>query len=448
MWKDILQKNAISIACGVVAIIALIASIVPADSWVEQLQDNLDARKSVNGKLETLNNKPRSLPGVVPGETTAPPLKVFPSDTVIAAGAAATEKVKLVSRKLYDAAIQLNFHPLLVPNSLPKPRDPQKYEFRGAYAQAMKYTRDGQIIDANIPIAILNGAQPPTPAEIANEQTKLWDDKYTLKIVTVNGTPANYEQTVNDWTAEATRLPDLLREQTAKQHKIYIMPGALTENTAVAGGGLPNENDIWAAQLGLWIQQDIARAIAATNANSKEGILDAPVKQLIQLNVPVAQSGSATGGLPGVGGMRYARAGAGGNFTGAPGEDGAAGTGTVSDPAAVLTTDYTNSPTGRVSQGLYDVHDFALTVDVEAAQLPHLLNELTRGRYMAIHSVNLEPVNVNQIIAGGFMYGAKPVVRVVLHGEILYLRKWTEAYMPDAIKAALGIVNAPQGVGQ
>lgn len=440
MWKDIVKKNAISIACGVVALIAIIAAFFPADGWVEQLQANLDARKSVNSTLEGLNNKRRHLPNLNPNATEAVELTSFPSETIIDAGQKATGQMKEVSGKLFETAVRINFHPLLVPNSLPKPRDLQKLEFRGAYAQAMKFLRDGQVAEVNIPISILGGIQPPTPDQISYAQSKLWVDKYAAKIVTINGTPANYDQILNDWTTEALKLPDVMKDQTAQQHKIYIMPGALTESTAVGGSGVPNEDDIWYAQLSLWIQQDIAGAIAATNANSERGILSAPVKQLVQLNVPIGQN---TGGSAGTGRFGAMPPGMPGMMPGAGGEDpaAAAAAGVVSDPAAQLTPNFINTPTGRVASGLYDVHDFVLTVDVEAAQLPLLINELTRDRYVAIHSVNMMPVDVNALTTGGFMYGGQPVVRAVLQGEILYLRKWTEAFMPPGVKRSLNIAE-------
>jgi hypothetical protein len=229
-----------------------------------------------------------------------------------------------------------------------------------------------------------------------------------------------------------------------------MMPGALTEHPGIAGSNVPKVEDIWAAQLGLWIQQDIARAIAATNAGSTQGVIDAPVKQLLQLTIPQVAAGaggrSPAGAMGRMGmgeypGMPPGMGGPSGMGMGEP--DAAAGGAKVSDPAELITSDFVTTPTGRQRNGLYDVHNFVLVVDVEAAQLTTLLHELTRGRYVAIHSVNMEPVDLKQLQAAGFMYGAKPVVRATLTGEMLYLRKWTEPFMPDNVKAALGIAPPP-----
>jgi len=447
MWKDILKKNAVSIACGVIALVAVIASFWPADTWIEELKTALGKREAVNRSLETLNTKVRNLPNLDPNSTTPVVMKDFPNDSIIAAGKAATAEMKQVSAKLFDTAVQINFHQLLVPNSLPKSRDVQKLEFRQAYQQAFRFTFEGQVApDFNIPIGILKAAQPPTPEEIAYDQTQLWDDKYASKIVTINGVAANFDQQANDYTTEATKLPDVMKQQRAEKFKIYVMPDALTINTAVGGSGVPKEEDIWYAQLGLWIQQDVAGAIAAANAPSTRGVIDGVVKQLIQLNVPL---GGATPGSPLIGdfggpprGMPPGMFG-GGMPGGMPGaENGAAGAGgVISDPAAVLKTDFTTTPTGRVATGLYDVYDFVLTVDVEAARLPVLLNELTRGRYISVHTVDLTPVDLTLMQSAGFIYGDKPVVRAVLTCEILYMRNWTEKFMPVNVKRSLGIAD-------
>jgi hypothetical protein len=460
MWKDILKKNAISIACGVVALIAVVLIFYPADQWITDLQSKLDERKSVNNTLATLANKSRSLPILDPNATAATPMRQFPSETIIAQGLEATKAVKLQSQTLFQVAVDLNQrgHTLLVNNSLPKSGEVPKLQFRGAYAAAFKFGPDRQtpqLPDYNIPVSILKATQPPTAEEITAAQEGLWNDKYVQRIVLVGGQPANAPQVSADYVAEASKLPDVLRQSRATESKIYMMPGALQINPAIQNVGMPpREEDIWSAQLSLWIQTDVARAIAATNAHSSKGILDAPVKQLGQL--VVAQGASPANGssspaanapVPGrppvnpfggppFGGMEDATGGG----TGATGAK-------VSDPAEPLTFDFVTSPTGRVSTGLYDVYDFQLTVDVEAAQLPALITELTRNQYVTVRWLNFTPVDLDQLKAAGFLYGSEPVVRAVLYCETLFMRKWTEPLMPDRVKGALGIAPAPAPEG-
>lgn len=444
MWQDILKKNVVSILCGVIALVAIVLTFVPADGWITDLKSQLDARGAVNATLAGLGKKTRNLPILVPGATEATPMAQFPSETVIAQGEQATKAVKLVSQKLFNAAVTLNqtAHPPLVPNVLPRSSDVPKLQFRGAYVAAFKFAPDRQtpqLPDYNIPVSILRGTQPPTPEQVLAAQEKLWVDKYNIRIIEVNGAPANAPQVTSEYIEEGAKLPQVLREKAATESKVYIMPGALQVNPNIQGVGMPpREEEIWVAQLSLWIQTDVARAIANANAKSERGILDAPVKQLLSLVVGAGNAG-------GTGGPVMARPAMGpGGYPGAPrmpgGDDGSgAGATKVSDPAETLTFDYVTSPTGRVNSGLYDVYDFQLTVDVDASQLPAFIGELTRNQYCTVRWLNFTPVNLTELKSAGFLYGDKPVVRVVLVCETLFLRKWTEPLMPDSIKAALGI---------
>ncbi|HEV7301218.1 MAG TPA: hypothetical protein VGN72_17770 [Tepidisphaeraceae bacterium] len=448
MWKDIAKKNAISIACGVVILIALIASIWPADAWVEALQSRMNARKAVNTSLEGLARKTRYLPNLDPNSTEQVPLRPFPNQTLIKQGTEATEQMKSVSQRLFTAAINVNQRPLLVPGSVPRSGDVKKLDFLNAYraAFAMPWELNNRLApEFNIPVGILKSAQPPSPEQITLAQDQMWADKYIPKIVTINGQPANAEQVSNDFVTEASKLPEQMRRQTAEQAKIYLLPGALTLNPALQPNTPPREEDIWTSQVSLWIQQDVARAIAATNASSQSGIIDAPVKQLIQLNVPLTPLGT-TGAASAAGAGRFGMGGPPGmmGMGGMGGGEEAAGTGAkVSDPTEALTFDFTRSPTGRVTNGLYDVHEFVLVADVDAARLPELLAELTREKFVAVHSIDMEPVDLNQQKAAGFIYGSAPVVRVTMHCEMLFLRKWTEPLMPAAVKRSLGIADPP-----
>ncbi len=461
MWKDILKKNALSIACGVVALIAIILIFVPADGWVTELQSKLDARKSVNSTLAGLSSKQRTLPVIEPGADAAQPLPLFPSETVIARGKQATEEVKKVSQTLFKTAVDLNQkpHPLLVNNTLPRSGEVPKLQFRGAYMAAFKFAPDRQtpqLPDFNIPVSILQGTQPPTQEQIAYEQARLWDEEHVKRIVLVGGQPANAQQVSSDYLAAAVKVPEALRLRAATQKKIYVLPGALQVNPAIQGTGMPpREEDIWSSQLSYWIQADIARAIAAINAPSQQGILDAPVKQLVQLIVgggpgsvgsaAAAGAGGAGPAAAGFGGMGPMGGGYGGGYGGMDDGSGAAAASgaKVSDPAELLVFDYVTGPTGRKASGLYDVYDFQLTVDVEAAKLNAFINELTRDRYVSVRWLNFTPVNLNEMKKNGFLYGDAPVVRVVMYGEMLFLRSWTEKFMPDSIKTALGIAPPP-----
>jgi len=100
------------------------------------------------------------------------------------------------------------------------------------------------------------------------------------------------------------------------------------------------------------------------------------------------------------------------------------------------------SATGRISNPMFDVAHFTITVDVDAEQIPAFLRELNRNRFLTVLQTDLATVDSANEQAAGYIYGDKPVVTLTLTCETLFMRSWLSKLMPDSIKASLGI--APQ----
>ena len=108
----------------------------------------------------------------------------------------------------------------------------------------------------------------------------------------------------------------------------------------------------------------MARAVAEIDAPST-GVATSPVKRILRLEtLPVPM---------------YRLAGAGGTPGGS--EVAAATPGSETTP---LTPNYTVSPTGRTSNGMYDVVPFSLTADVEAGQVNQFIHALTHDRLIYV----------------------------------------------------------------
>ena len=118
---------------------------------------------------------------------------------------------------------------------------------------------------------------------------------------------------------------------------------------------------------------------------------------------------------------------------GSPGAGGGGGGG------AAPVDGFTRSPTGRMSNGLYDVVRFTMSMNVEAAKIPTILEELQKGKLITITHVNAISVDGLTASDNGFIYGDVPVARLSVEGEDLFLRDWTVKLMPDPIKTVLGI---------
>jgi hypothetical protein len=204
-----------------------------------------------------------------------------------------------------------------------------------------------------------------------------------------------------------------MRRKVAESSLVYVSPDTFDLNPKIAGAGRPDADSIWWAQVGLWIQQDVAAAILATNKNAKN-VIDAPVKHLVQFRM--VQGFQTGGAVPAA----------------------------AADPATADATPVTKNPlfvTGRASNALYDVIHFNLVVNMEAAHVPTFIRELSRNRFMSVTQLSLhtpQPVNPNEASAG-YIYGDAPIVTATMTCEALFLRQWTVPLMPKSIKLQLGI---------
>jgi hypothetical protein len=419
---DIVKKNVVSILCGVVAVIAIVVLFWPTSGYQTKLQSELDARKGIYGSLSQLQSRQRNLPIVTPGQSEQAPLGRFPSEPVIQAGNQVKQKVQTQAQQMLKDAIAINTHELLVADSLPSPRTTDQFRFTQEYVKRLNLRQDPNNTEC-IQSQILQGVQPPTQDQVKQATADLWENKFKPQISRYSNNQSNEKDVKAEFDRAAAALPNQLMQQAATGHKIYVESDALdfdpTVQKAAVEGQPATPVDIWYAQMGLWIESDIAKAIAQTNQQS-DNVLSSPVKRLVKITLPRADRGF------------YIMAGQ------------SQGTGSKNQPAQVQSVSPDTvvagvSPTGRVSNTLYDVVQFDLVVDVEANMVPVFLADLTRNQFIYVDQLNLESVDSVAMKAQGYLYGEKPVVRLTLKCEMLFLRGWTVPLMPPDIKQQLGV---------
>jgi hypothetical protein len=171
------------------------------------------------------------------------------------------------------------------------------------------------------------------------------------------------------------------------------------------------------AQAAIWMQEDICRAIAEMNADVHD-VLHAPVKRLVSLTVPPGGQmflrppveNAAGGGTPGEGGP--------GNLA----------------PRAY----YSITPTGRTSNGMFDVVTALVVVHVDATHIPQLLTALNHNRFLTVRNMTVSRVDSNSLLDQGYVYGPGPIAELKLDCEQLQMREWTTKFMPPTIAKLLG----------
>jgi hypothetical protein len=174
------------------------------------------------------------------------------------------------------------------------------------------------------------------------------------------------------------------------------------------------------------VQRDALAAMQEVNTTKLENgkppanLIEAPVKRVQRINVPMTQN----------------------MFVAAAGQAPAAADPTAAADAA-LPKVVQASPTGRVSNGMYDVVHFQIHADVEVDKIPQVIRTIAHNRLMSVYHVDAKAVDATAAELNGYYYGPKPVATVTFHCEALLLRNWTAPLMPKVIRTILQIPDAP-----
>lgn len=419
---DIVKKNWLSILYGVVALLGIVVYATWVNSQRTQAQQQLAKRKQTYDDLQTLLNKQRHLPVVSLTADAAPEeLKHFPSPKIIEAGQAAVKQVQDQSLAVKNEGVAMNQHSLLVKGSLPSPSD--AFAFVRAYNEQFNPKNP-----KSIP-AMLNAATPPTEAEIQSRQAKLEQDMTAKAPRNPEGEIYQKDQLDQQIKEAQDRLPEVMKNEAATQHALYMAPDALAQQPELAAGSgvTPDATKIWYAQMSLWVEQDVAAAIRELNKAS-HNVDQSPVKQLVALAVPSDESMYAIPNAPPAG---AAAAAAGG---GTPGPTSNVPANTDTDP---LPKDYSISPTGRACNGVFDVVHFTLVLKVKSADIGRVINQLERGRLITVYQTDVQSVNSAADAQEGYLLGNSPVAQITLQCEELFFRDWTKPLMPPTIQTLL-----------
>lgn len=97
--------------------------------------------------------------------------------------------------------------------------------------------------------------------------------------------------------------------------------------------------------------------------------------------------------------------------------------------------------TGRRTEqsDLYDVRYVKVTLIASYKKLPALINAISSENFMTVLDADIYAVDPWDLISQGYYFGTDHPVRVEMEIETLWLRSWTKAYMPPAVREQLGI---------
>ncbi len=229
----------------------------------------------------------------------------------------------------------------------------------------------------------------------------------------------------------------------------------------------PTADELWEGQLQLWILQDIVKAIALANdvANTRDhgtddkgqpipsSVLNAPVKRLLELEVLPGYVGLHTvGGVGTLTGTTTTRTAAAVPRPRTGGTANTNGTALYGPPAGGLTTpprettladNFMFGPTGRSSNGIFDVRHARLVVFADYQMLPEFFNALSKVNLMTILDARYTDLDEygTDGIGSLYLYGSGDIVRAEFIIETLWLREWTAPLMPEKVKQYVGLAE-------
>lgn len=343
----------------------------------------------------------------------------------------------------------------LIEGVFPEPEGPQHpYQARDSYrvvfpqllqppgqrtedrSQAEEDETAEAVQEAVATLPTLTAGLPPTAGELSNELDQ-FSEEYHESVRAESRDQRDAELTPEEIHAlneeKRNRLKDSLYRR-AQQIDVYAQTDPNAQDYPLHFHELrqasrPQSYQIWEAQLGLWIQQDIIRAIREANEVDEPGasVLTGPVKRLLELEVWPGYVGLHTRGA--VDGRDR------------PNEPYRQPEGYSEPPSDEVPRDFAVGPTGHVSNPVYDVRHVRLLAIVDYHRLPELYHAIHSTNFMTVIQTELEDVDKYAHYREGFVYGeGVDAVRAEIIIESLWLRDWTEDFMPDRVRAYLGIL--------
>ncbi len=245
-------------------------------------------------------------------------------------------------------------------------------------------------------------------------------------------------------TEQQTKLVADLSARRLKAYKSVADDQGIYVDEAVLGApsaalDKPNLSKLWDLQWKFWIAEDIVRACVALNNGASISV--GPVKRIAALR-PLGRLAAGTTTAEGGEGEVASDASAGDGS--ALGSALGSGARPIDPNAMVSMADYQLSTRGWASNQLYDVYRTRVTLIVETAKIPAVVNALAKQNFIAITDAKIARVDLFEAIRDGYYYGENPVSKVTLTLESVWLRQWTGPLMPDEVRATFGTTGQVQ----
>lgn len=424
---DWVKKNVIIVVLGVVMIAAAVALPIVSSGMVKSVRDEVQNRLRKTSELKALENTSVSIVSQVPPGQNL-------SQSVVVNARFLDEYKRLAdsqsadAKRIREAAMNMNKkgRSVLLPELFPRPPMEQTetlpIEFNRRLTQA--YEKLLKDVRAGMPPSLESMSE-----DLQKAQARFLDQRLRK-----NHRSELSSEELTQLTEELSRHRLAKYAEAAQAIGIYASPAEL--NVPVWDPRSSRSlTELFGWQWQYWVTSDVLMALASANKQATS-VIDAPVKRVLMIHLAGARAGSSSGqespagtgmGMGSDSPQPPAGAGSAEPAAGAPA--------LVIDPKAEAPTDYAASFTGRKTNPLYDVQYVDVSIVVETARIPDVIDALSSYNFITVLDMAVMPARPYEAIRDGFFYGNELTSVLDIRLETIWFREWTVPFMPSSFLA-------------
>jgi hypothetical protein len=421
-----IRSNVASVAFVVVMVAALVAMPILASRLNAGVSERLNTRVNDLAKLEKLSKTTVDIPGV--GSKT-----ILVNQKLLDRYLDVVGTKRQDADRVYEAALAHNRKErgVLLEALFPEPPLAQREVLR-------KQLHDELLRAVQRLLAEIRAGEPPAPADVL-AQLERERGMFLANTLQKDEGAALTEEEAEKLRDHMTGRRMVIYEDRANLIGVYV-PIAALDLPVWNQQQQPTPTELFNWQWQYWMLEDLLHGIAAANEGSAS-VHVAPVKHVRSVIIEPYGSrgpsgGESAGGGEGRGGGAPGLGAGEGRRAAAPA---AAAVAAAADPAKEIKPDFSATFTGRYSNPVYDVRHVQVSLVVETARLPRVLDRISAQNFVTIIDLVLSEVDPHVAIRDGFQYGQAHCSQVDLVLETVWLREWTSQFMPDEVKEALGV---------
>jgi len=404
---EVIKRYVFEIVCGAAGLAGIVL-IVLGMGAMDSVKSQLAERQQLKSNIDQLARKPKPI-----------------NEKSIEMENRRIERINEDYARVIKFAEKINAYEPLIEGAFPRPTIEQKKAFQGAYrAQVGVWLNE------------LNAKQPPNQDDfdVQREQIKA-DMKARGELP---------EEKEGATRGQSQELEELARVQAsikrAHEASIYASEYSFQDSPISSVNGPmdqnvpPGDEQMWNAQLEVWVQRSVVDAIARVNDEAAKKLTEAgkkawvgvlPIKELVSLQVGQYYliDGEEAKNTTGVRGDDQGGRGGRGGRGGSPADK---------TDRAFPPLDATKVFTQNQSTDLYELVQFSVRLVVDSRDIPTVIAGLCQDSFHTPLSVSYESIEPNTSMTGK-IYGDEPVVEMTIDFETVFFSELYLDIMPDKI---------------